>query len=353
MKIGLVLPGNIWFCPYVKIYTDILDDNKLSYEIISWNRDGTESKLETTFNLNVNSLNRISKFTPFFKYLNFIKIVLNKKKYDKLIIFGPQLGILLYFFMKRKYKKNFILDYRDLSIEQLPILKFIFKKVLSISSLNVISSFGFTKYLPKNDYVISHNFKADLLSSDLSESSKDIFNQEFIRVLTIGSIRDYEANLEVIKSLANKKFIKLFFVGKGSVSDMLKEYTEANQIENVYFYGFYEKNEEADFIRNATFLNIYYPKIKSHSSAMSNRFYNSLIYKRPMLVTKDSIQGDFVEGYKLGLSIYNCKDLYEEILKYKNNFDYVVFDKSTSVLLNSFKKDYEEFYKKVYAFFIK
>ena len=29
MKLGLLLPTNIYFCPYVKIYTDVLDKNNI------------------------------------------------------------------------------------------------------------------------------------------------------------------------------------------------------------------------------------------------------------------------------------------------------------------------------------
>ena len=44
MKVGLILPGTIWYAPYVRIYTRILDENNTEYSIISWNRDGKDSK---------------------------------------------------------------------------------------------------------------------------------------------------------------------------------------------------------------------------------------------------------------------------------------------------------------------
>ena len=34
MKLGLLLPTNIYFCPYVKIYTDIFDKYSIQYDII-------------------------------------------------------------------------------------------------------------------------------------------------------------------------------------------------------------------------------------------------------------------------------------------------------------------------------
>ena len=233
MKIGLVLPGNIWFSPYVKIYTDILDRKNINYQIISWNRDGSDPESATAFNTHIIAQNRLNKLLPYFNYIKFIKRTITKNKYDKIIVFSPQLGILLFYFLKKYYRKKFILDYRDLSIEQLPGLKIIFKKLLSLSGLNVISSLGFKNYLPQSDYLISHNLNFENFSKQ--ESSKDIFQKESINILTIGSIRDYESNLEVIKSLGNKPNINLYFVGKGDVSALLEDYVNQNEIKNVFF----------------------------------------------------------------------------------------------------------------------
>lgn len=41
-KIALVLPGSIWYAPYVRNYTRILDESKIEYAIISWNREGDD-----------------------------------------------------------------------------------------------------------------------------------------------------------------------------------------------------------------------------------------------------------------------------------------------------------------------
>lgn len=349
MKIGLIVPGNLWFSPYVNIYTDILTQNNIEYEIISWNRDGADKEGDTTFNLNVNTLKRHEKVIPFLKYLSYIKSTVRKNNYDKLIVFGPQTALLLYSFLKKEYKNKFILDYRDLSIEQLPVLKNLFKKVLNISSINIISSEGFKKHLPPSDYLISHNLNSNALKGDRINEGINLRTDE-ISVLTIGSIRDYESNLEVVKALANKKNFKLFFVGKGDASTMLEKYAIENKIENIFFHGFYKKEEEVDFINKCTFLNIYYPKIKSHSSALSNRFYNGVIYNRPMIVTSNSIQGEFIEQYNLGVSIDDCDNLDEKLLKFKNEFNQTEFTESARELLENFKKDYFAFIEKVSNF---
>ena len=44
MKLGLLLPTNIYFCPYVKIYTDILDKNNIQYDIIYPDKRGLKEE---------------------------------------------------------------------------------------------------------------------------------------------------------------------------------------------------------------------------------------------------------------------------------------------------------------------
>ena len=114
--------------------------------------------------------------------------------------------------------------------------------------------------------------------------------------------------------------------------------------------GYYEKKDEGHIIEKCSLLNIFYPKIISHSTALSNRFYNGLIYKKPMLVTKESMQGDFVEKYNLGLALDNCDNLEFEINNFFNNNDFSDFYQSCNQLLLRFIDDYEIFKNKVIEF---
>ena len=42
MKIALVLAGSIWYSPFLRIYTRILDEHHVDYSVISWNREGDD-----------------------------------------------------------------------------------------------------------------------------------------------------------------------------------------------------------------------------------------------------------------------------------------------------------------------
>ena len=342
MKVALVLPGNIWFAPYVRIYAKLLKQNDVDYDIISWNRDGKDEREGFQYDVQLNVNNGSASFGAYRRYIRFIKKTIKQNGFDRLIIFGPQMTCLLGLYLLR-WRKKFIIDYRDLSIEQKPGLKQLFAFLTRISYANVISSPGFKRCLPKRNYLISHNFDAETVRKSLVTTIDSGFEEEKgIVVLTIGGIRDYSSNIEVVKALANKQGFFCRFVGKGGTSKQIEQYCVEQGVENVYFHGFYKKEEEPSFIKDSTFLNIFYPRIITHDTAMSNRFYNSLIFKRPMIVTKNTTQGDFAEQYCLGVVLEDCNKLFEKLTRFVK-IDFVDYANRCNRLLEVFLKDQQSF----------
>lgn len=347
-RVALIIPNNLWVCPYVSSYTSLFNQMHIDYDIISWNRSGIK-ELALQYDRFEKSRSPLSVLMGFFGYTRFIKKNLKKKKIDKVIVFSSQLAIFLVGFLKKKYKKRYILDYRDLSIEQNKLFMYFFKKVLVNSYTNIISSPGFKQYLPIGfEYIVVHNFNIN--QNDLDKIPQPHSpNQQEVDVLTIGAIRT-DRNIEVIDALGNKEGIKLSFVGKGIAAKSLQEYAENNCYKNISFVGFYEKKDEPNFIQSSSMINIIYPLIPTHISALSNRFYNSLIYKRPMIVTKNTIQGDFAENYHVGLVIENCDNLSEDIKVYLNHLDFDKYCDDCNKLLKLFIAENETFHKVIKVF---
>lgn len=348
MRIALITPNNIWFSPYVKIYTRKFDELNVEYDIISWNREG---RLEEgiQYNHQLKSRNPIVLLWAYMKFASFVRKTVRKNNYDKLIVFTPQSAIFLAGFLKRKYKDKYIFDYRDLSLEQKAIFKKPFLTVLQNSAANVISSPGFKQYLPQGfNYIISHNFDINVVKEAITRNGTPL-GTNGISVLTIGAIRK-DMNPEVIDALGNKDGVNLSFVGKGPASKELEDYVNLKGYKNIEFTGFYQKAEEPQIIAKCNFINIFYPQIPSHQTAVSNRFYNSLIYKRPMIVTKDSTQGDYAEKYNIGLAITDCHDLDIKLKSYLESLDYPSYCKRCNELLHELLKDYDEWKKIIVTF---
>lgn len=334
-KIALVVPNNLWVCPYVSIYKRAFDKLGVAYEVISWNRAG-KAEEGIQYNRAEKSRNRIGIMWSYYKFACFVKKILNKGGYDKVVVFSPQLAIFLADYLKKQYKGHYIVDYRDLSIEQKKPFWRVFKKVLSSSYSNVVSSPGFLNYLPKGyDYVISHNFNFEIITDRL-DSKK--YEGKDIRILTIGALRT-DMNIEVMDALGNEPGFYLYFVGKGISAAYLEEYAKGKNYNNVVFTGYYQKEDEPAIYEKNTLVNIVYPLIPSHISALSNRFYNSLIYKRPMIVTRNTIQGDYAAKFGVGLVVDNCDYLTGDICKYLKELDFDAYVKSCDKLLKTFVEE--------------
>jgi hypothetical protein len=350
MKIALILPGTIWYAPYVRNYTRILTKNNVEHDIISWNRDGQDIKEGIQYEENINVNNGSAGFSAYLRYVAFIKKTIRKNKYEKLIVFGPQMTCLLSMFLVREYRGRFIIDYRDLSIEQKPGLRQLFSFMTKLSYANVISSPGFKRCLPPRDYYMSHNF--DVVAAKNAIGSRDLNgfgSMNNIDVLTIGGIRDFSSNVQVVQALANCDDFLIRFVGRGGGAAQLASYCSEHRVKNVSFTGFYQKPEEAGYVQSTTFMNIFYPRVITHDTAVSNRFYNSLIYRKPMIVTKDTTQGDFAEKYNVGVALHNCHNLADELKSFMQQ-DYNAYAERCDKLLLEFLEDQARFEEMVREF---
>lgn len=352
MKVAFVLPGSIWYAPYVRIYTRILDEEHVDYSIISWNREGDDKPEGFQYNVRCEKGHGSAGLSAYRGYLRFIKKTIREQGFDRIIVFGPQMTCLLSTFLLTKFRYRYMIDYRDLSIEQKPGVRQLFSIMLRYSCANVISSPGFKRCLPKRDYYLSHNFDVRAVREALeNKSSCNTFNIENgIDILTIGAIRDYTSNIEVTKAIANQEGFTLRFVGRGQGTvERLQEYCEEVKAKNVSFVGAYDKSEEAGYVKACTFMNIFYPRIITHDTALSNRFYNSIIYRKPMIVTKDTIQGDYAEKYQVGVAVKDCSHLTEDLQAFLQQ-DYLEYSKRCDELLRKFLEDQKEFESAVVRF---
>jgi len=352
MKIAIIQPGHIIRCPHIQIFRDALSKLNIIYDIICWNRDEIVDNEGIICNYKCPSgSTNIKKIVSYYKFTRFVIETIRHNNYDKLIIIGSPIAICLYFFLRRNYSNKFWLDYRDLSIEQK--MMGLFKRVLDISENVSISSPGYVKDLPQGyEYILSHNFEIDLIKKNIIKVpslNTEINPGRPIVVTTIGYLRDTLVNIELIEGLKNNEKYQVRFIGDGPSGKSLKSYVENKNINNVVFVGTYEREEEHLYYETTDFVNIYFPK-GLRSTLMSNRFYNALLYKKPLISTFNSTQSEYVTKYNLGIVVDNCEFLAEKIEEFEKFYDKSVFVKNCNLLLNEFIKDYEKFEKKMSDF---
>lgn len=344
MKAAIIILGNLWVCPYVNTYKRAFEKLGYSYDIILWDRDGSDISAPLRFcSGNVNLDNPFFKAVSYVRYSRFIKRTVLKNGYDRLVVSGPHLAILLSSFLRKKYKGRYIVDYRDISIEQKPLLGRIYSKVLADSFCNVVSSQGFKDYLPTEyKYLVSHNFNFETALSSLGGDYPETKSSDPLEILTIGYIRNYSSNVKVIRALGNRVGFCMRFAGRGDAADELHKYVLSHGVTNAVFTGFYKKDEEESIVAGCDFINIFFPDDIEHSAIMSNRFYLALIYKKPVIVTAGSVQATLVGEYGLGVVTPDCENLDRDIDEYLSGFDYQAFCKKCNELLDVFVAEHRD-----------
>ena len=358
MRIGLLLPTNIAYAPYLRIYTYVLDQlEHVEYDIIYADKKGLHEEAKYPFQVKTDdNVGKINKLLYYYRFSRFILKALRKEKYDKLIVFGPQIALFMPRFLHKHYKGKFIMDYRDLSIEQ----NFMgtYRKILNDSAYNMISSPGFKEYLPqRDDFIVSHNFDITTLEQaimdvkdtpyQLTKTADGKFN-----VMNVGGIgiRHVEQDKEIILALANNDRFIVTFSGRGFGVPILEEYADKHQIKNVAFTGYYDKKDEPEIVKKATFIMIYNSLAPNPRTAISNRFYNSIMFRKPMLTKLGTIQGDYAKNYGMGVAVPDTSQLGEELIRYWEGFDWEQYEKQRLILLNRFKDDYQVFKDALVAF---
>ena len=156
-------------------------------------------------------------------------------------------------------------------------------------------------------------------------------------------IRHVEQDKEIIQALANDDRFIVTFSGRGFGVPILEDYAAKHQIRNVAFTGYYDKKDEPEIVKKATFIMIYNSLDPNPRTAISNRFYNSIMFRRPMLTRLGTIQGDYAKDYGMGVAVPDTSRLSEELVRYFEQFDWEQYEKQRLILLNRFKEDYQLF----------
>ena len=293
VRVALVAPANLSFMPYLDYYRNILDKVGCEYTIISWDRLGIkDNKNGLVFRDKKECHNR--GLVDYLSFCFFVVRTLKQYDFNRVIVFGPQVGVFLSKYLQFKYKRKYIVDIRDYNrlLKYLPI-----KRLLRSSFANVISSPKYRVWLPESKYVVSHNCSSINFSDDAFEKPKKI------SISCIGALKDFDANIELFEVCGNSDWCELFFHGEGIINTTIVNYVKENKLVNVVLTGRYDKHEEEKLYKNSAFINMLMSDGLNNNTCLSNRLYNSVLFGRPLIAYSGSYLSDLIADYSLGVVI--------------------------------------------------
>ncbi len=341
MKILIIGFAKVKYMPYLNLYLDTLNREKNDIHLVYWNRDLKDEDLSRLEGITLHEfrryqeddVNKLSKITSFIAFKNFAEGVL-EESFDFVITLHSLCSVLLSDIIVKQYKNKYIFDYRDYTYENISAYKKKIDLLVKNSYKTFVSSDAFREYLPKEtDKVLtSCNFS----KKDLAENAEfaDIKKGATLRISYWGLIRNEKINIEIIKKLANDSRFSLHYHGREqAVAKKLRAYAKENGINNVFFYGEYNPEDKKKFVSQTDIIhNVFDDKAMCY--AVSNKFYDGVIYRKPLLCFADSYMGKMSTESKVGWAINPYDDDFaDRIYELYFTMDKCSYERSCSAMV--------------------
>ena len=353
--VALVFCGDLKYCPYIKRYIERLELHEVKYSVYFWNRGGFNLDLPTNYHyydtssdLSKGKLGKLFDFINFRKWL-FTK--LNSDKPEKIVALSTLTGVIM---GKKLYSKKtpYVFDIRDYSYEHIAPFAYIENKVIESSFFTAISSKGFKSFLPERDYVIAHNFNRNDITG-----SKNFKRQEGkISFVWNGVVRYFEFQKQYLDALKNDSRFEIVFHGDGPELDLYKEYCKKEGFTNIIFTGSYNNDQKEELLRNAGILNNCYGYTQNAGNklkyAVSNRFYDGMIYHIPQLVETEGFKPEWAKETGIGISIPADIGFADKLYDYYKNIGSKEFDEACNKALEQVIKEDDKYTQRIDSFIL-
>lgn len=268
---------------------------------------------------------------PLFKFelKMFLWIRKNISSYDAIHACDFDTAYIAYLATKRT-KVKLIYDIFDYYVDSFSVPTFL-KNIIEKLDINVINNSDATiicsedrveqikKSTPKK-LVIVHNSPPDLAFD------RKNFSSNIKKVVYIGVLGPGRMILELADFISKTENLEFHVAGFGILEDNIKEMAE--KANNIFYYGKIEYQDALSLASNCDIIPaIYDPKVKNHRYAAPNKFYESLMLQKPIIMAKGTGMSNIVEKNNLGILIdyekANFKEVFQELFHpyyYSNDF---------------------------------
>ncbi|SFD37331.1 Glycosyltransferase involved in cell wall bisynthesis [Enterococcus casseliflavus] len=303
----------------LKIRNSMLKNKNVeNVKVFAWNRNNTRvtENFVVTYNQEIGYGNFYKSLINIRKFLREVENYIKIYKPDKLHLIDYSVLPLSKLSKKKidviyevydiKFYKNFIYNlFREISER---------KFLTNVGNIVIASPFFEQYYREKlkfNRNIVclnnkpSKNFlnKADNQVESLINSPK-IFIEKIV-ISFIGTIRYKEILFNLIDVIKEKENFILLLAGDGPDSELLHEYVETNSLKSkVIFTGRFNTCHLSEIYRNTDFVWAAYPNDDMNVKyAISNKFFESMVFSKPIIVSEDTFLADMVKERELGFCI--------------------------------------------------
>ncbi|MGD7053943.1 glycosyltransferase family protein [Sutcliffiella horikoshii] len=351
-KVCFITTRNIFNTTCLPRYAKILNDD---FDIIYWDQHGIEENCGANNHYKFEykmpyGKGKLKKAIGYLKFKNFAINIIKKNKYDSLILLPTQTGLLFSKLLMTKYKGRFILDIRDYTAENNILIYQLEKKVIHSSGITVITSPAYKTFLPKHEYLISHNItKIDQEVINMYRKRTNI-DKEKIVISCIGSIRFIDQFKKVIQSFANDDRFELRFIGRGS--ENLNDYCMEKSIKNVMLKGRFNSEDTIGYYLDTDIImNLYGNNNPFLDYALSNKLYYAATLGIPILVCPNTYMEDVTVSNGFGFTYdLDNPQMSDKLYEYYQSIDWDKFYNKSDKYMESVNMDENIFMKSIRDF---
>lgn len=319
-KIILLRSQDIFSDSRVIKYEKWYKKNGIAYRIVGWDRKGQNLTRENTdYYTGIAGFQQGARgIVGRIKWDFFLLRYLFKHLKEYKVIHACDFDTVLPALVMKVFGKKVIFDIFDWFSDEVKtgiwfidsLINFLEKTSVKLADLVIICEKGRLEQMKitPHKYLIIPNMPFFCNKVDTSRKDIDDHHRE-IRLVYVGGLVENRGLDELIDVIALFPYIKLIIAGYGSeeITDNIAEH--AKLCENINFLGKVSYEKALMLMQDADILYaMYYLDNPNHRFAAPNKFYESILLRKPIITTKNTLVGNMVKENHSGFVIDEGKE---------------------------------------------
>lgn len=348
MRVCILSAVNIKHMSLITLYTDVLKRQGVEYDIVYMDKYDEDEPFECAHkyryvNVIDHDWSRRKKQLTYMKFWRYATKILNREKYDFVIVWNDVAIFMFADYLPLKYKGKYCLNVRDDMYYSRPLFAWRYKRAFKRAAFCTTSSLGYLQFLPKDiDYVPIHSFNLSVLNG-MQVHDRLRTEEEPIRIGFIGYVRFFEINKRLMKVFANDPRFELHYYGKKA--DVLRDFAEKEGIHNTAFHDGFPVEQTKDFLEKIDVINnLYGNGTVNLRTAVSIKFFHALYARLPILVCRNTYTGALAKEVGVGFEVAKIdENMKEEFYKWYRGLDFATVDRQCQAHLDRASRENEQF----------
>ena len=350
-KIAILSAVNIKHMSLISLYTDILDERGIPYDVIYMDKYGEREEIgaQTVYryeNIINHEWSRRKKILRYFRFFKYAKKVLEKNRYDFIIVWNDVAITMFGLYLAHRWSGRYCLNIRDYNGEKKWYVYNIFQKAIASSAFTTISSEGFKTFLPKHHYISLYSYNESLLS-EMSPRNKKRDLKKPIRISFVGNVRFLPINKQLINVFKNDDRFEFHY--HGTNAEKVEAYAREIGAKNVVCSGNFPVEETKDYLETTDIVNnVFGNGTYGVKTLTSIRLFHAAYLNVPIMVSANTYMQEITERFGIGYTVEKIdEELPEKVYKWYSELEMSTLLKGSAELLSEAKEANVTFKKEV------